>query len=419
MAMPLSFRPALALCLALAAACLATQPALAAPKAKEWAAAQAAYAGELDLLGQIVNIDSGTGNVEGGEKIAALLSPYLTALGATVERVPAEAPGLPANLVARLTGTGKGKVLLIGHLDTVFEPGEAAKRPFTVAGDVATGAGVMDEKGGVVTGVTALKLIHDLHFTDFASLTLLIETSEEQGSPGARHLIDKLARDSDVEFNLEPEARDTVTVWRKSSANLVLEVAGRAAHAGMEPEAGRNAADEAINQVRRIEAAFPRSGDGITVNLTLMKAGSRSNIIPAQAQVTLNVRGRTAEDMRAVETAARKIAASPEIADTTVKMTYDWSFPPLVENARVDGLAARATHFAEEIGRPLALGGNGGASESALADAVGTPALDGLGATGSGAHTPHESLDLTSVTPRLYILVRLIESTGANPPPRG
>ena len=375
-------------------------------------AAKAAYPGEISLLEQIVNIDSGTWNVEGGQKIQAILAQRLTAIGAKVELKPAEAPGLPPNLVATLTGTGKGRVLLIGHIDTVFEPGEAVKRPFRIDGSLGHGPGVMDEKGGVVTGIAALELLHKLKFRDFAKITLLLETSEEQGSIGTRKLIEELVRAHDVELNLEPEAKDTVTVWRKASASLVIKAHGRPAHAGMEPQAGRNAISELIHQIEAVEAAFPRSGDNITVNTTLIKGGSRSNIIPEYAEATLNVRGRTTDEMAQVGKVARDIASHPKIDGVNVEVEYAPSFPPLVQNERVSAVAARANKFQAELGSVLALGGNGGASESARADAAGTPTLDGLGSTGAGAHTPDETIDLTSVTPRLYVLTRLITTYG-------
>ena len=385
--------------------------------AKLMAAATAARASELSLLEQIVNIDSGTFNVEGGEKIQGILADRLKAMGAAVELIPAEAPGLPPNLVATFTGTGKGRVLLIGHVDTVLEKGEAARRPFKVVGDTASGPGVMDEKGGVVTGIKALQLLHDLKRTDYGKITFLIETSEEDGSTGTRRLIDRLVREHDVELNLEPEYPDTLTVWRKSSANLVIRVHGKPAHAGMEPQNGRNAADELMHQIQLMEGAFPRSGDHITVNLTLLKAGSRSNIIPEFAEATLNVRGRTLEEMESVGARARDFAAHPEVSDTKVEITYSSSFPPLVANDRVLRIAAEANRARAEFnGGTYRLYGNGGASESALADAAGTPTLDGLGSTGSGAHTPQESLDLKSYTERLYVLTRLIEAYGARPP---
>lgn len=386
------------------------------PDARILAAAKGAYDGELALLSQIVNIDSGTFNVEGGTRIQAILSERLKAAGAAVEIVPAEAPNLPSNLVATVTGKGKGRVLLIGHIDTVFEPGEAARRPFRTENGRAYGAGVMDEKGGVVTGVTAVELIHKLGLTDFARVTLLVETSEEQGSPGTRKLIDRLVHDNDIELNLEPEDKDTVTVWRKSSGNLTIKVKGRAAHAGVEPQAGRNAASELIHQIEQIEAAFPRSGDDTTVNLTELKAGTRPNIIPAYAEGVMNVRGRTLEAMKGVGDKAQELSTHTAIPDTTVAIDYDYSFPPLVQNDRVTSVADRARGFMAELGRKLSYGGNGGASESALADAAGIAALDGLGSTGAGAHTPNESLDLDGITPRLYVLTRLIQTYGAKPP---
>ena len=387
------------------------------PDVRLKAAATAARASELALLEQIVDIDSGTGNVAGGEKIQAILAERLKAMGATVELAPAEAPGLPSNLVATFTGKGKGRVLLIGHIDTVLEDGEAAKRPFKVVGDTASGPGVMDEKGGVVTGLTALQLLHDLKRTDYAKITFLVETSEERGSPGARKLIERLVREHDVEFNLEPEYPDTLTVWRKSSAKLVIQVRGRSAHAGMEPQNGRNAGDELMHQIRMMEEAFPRSGEHITVNLTLLKGGSRDNIIPDYAEATLNVRGRTVEEMESVGARARANAAQTEVPDTTVSISYAPTFPPLVANDRVLRVAAEANRARAEFnGGTYRLYGNGGASESALADAAGTPTLDGLGATGSGAHTPNETLDLASYSERLYVLARLIETYGAKPP---
>ena len=127
-------------------------PASSARDAKLWAAAQAARPAQLQLLEQVVNVDSGTGDIEGGRKIASILAARLKAMGFSIESVKAEADGLPENTVATLTGTGKGRILLIGHIDTVFEPGTVAKRAFRMDAEKAYGPGVADEKGGVVEG---------------------------------------------------------------------------------------------------------------------------------------------------------------------------------------------------------------------------------------------------------------------------
>ena len=383
-----------------------------------WAAAEAARPEQLKLLESVVNIDSGTGDVEGGRKVGDIMAARLVALGATVERVPAEIPGLPDNIVATLTGTGKGRVLLIGHLDTVFDPGTVAKRPFRIEGTLAIGPGVSDEKGGVVQAIYALQILRDLKFSDYRKIVLLLETSEERGSPGTRRLIDRLLKDADVELNLEPgDAPDVLTVWRKGSNSFYIDVKGRAAHAGVAPQDGRNAAEELIHQLQAI-APFPKSGDGLTVNLTLMSAGARYNIIPEEASAAINVRVRDKADAEKVASALAASAQQTMIPDTKVIIRREASFPPLPSNPSTDALADRAEAIYAGLGLKIGRGGNGGASESALAAEQGVPALDGLGPVGGGFHSDKEYLDLNTLTPRLYLLVKLIMELGKAPPPR-
>jgi glutamate carboxypeptidase len=370
----------------------------------------------LQLLQQVVNIDSGTGDVEGGNKVQALLAAHLSALGAEVRTEPAEAQGLPGNLVAVFHGSGRGRILIVAHIDTVFGPGTAAARPFRVDKERAYGPGVGDEKAGVVNAFTALKILHDLGFKDFATITLLLDDSEERGSPGSTKLIKSLARQHDVEFNMEPgDPPDALTVWRKGSANIRIQVKGRAAHAGMAPQDGRNAALELMHQLSVLEGLFPTFGSGITVNLTVLRAGERPNIIPDLAEATLNVRYRKSDDFESVLARVQSAAQTTLIPDTSVTVAHDPAFPPLTENAQIDALAARARAVYAEIGKTVELSGNGGASESALAMSEGTPALDGLGFVGGDFHTDHEWVDLASVTPRLYLFTRLLMEAGAKP----
>ena len=410
---------ALLAALALAPAALAA-PIKAMPRdAKVWSAAEAARAEQLKLLEQAVDIDSGTGNVAGGRQVAALFAERLRALGADIQMVPAEAPDLPENLVATLKGTGKGRILLIGHMDTVFEPGEAARRPFRTDAEKAYGPGVGDEKGGVVQAIFALKILHDLHFKDFGQIVLLIETSEERGSPGTHALIARLAKDADIELNLEPgDTPDVLTVWRKSAVTFRILVKGRAAHAGIAPQEGRNAATELIHQLDLFDGAFPKSGDQITANLTILNAGTRANIIPGSAEAQINVRVRDLADADKVKAVLERNAAMTAVPDTTVSIERgtDAVFPPLKANPATDALADRAEAIYAGIGLKIGRGGNGGASESALAAAAGVPALDGLGPAGGGFHGVNEYILLSTVTPRLYLLTRLIMDLGRSPP---
>jgi len=408
------------------AAVLAAGGAGAAPKApakvakdpKVWAAAQQARPEQLELLEQVVNIDSGTGDVEGGRKVAALLVPRLKAMGYTVESVKAEADGLPENTVATLQGSGKGRMLIIGHIDTVFGPGTVSKRPFRMDTEKAYGPGVSDEKGGVVQGIYALQILHDLGFKDFKQIVYLIETSEERGSPGTKALIAKLVADADVELNMEPgDVPDAITVWRKGSTVFHIDVKGRAAHAGIAPQEGRNAAVELIHQIQGLDV-FPKAGDGLTVNLTVVNAGTRNNIIPEDAQALFSVRVREKSDIAKVQAKLDEDARTTIVPNTKVTISSEPSFPPLPVNPGTEALADRAQAIYAGLGLTIARGGNGGASESALAAEQGIPALDGLGPAAGGFHADTEYLVLGSVTPRLYLMTKLIMDLGKNPPPR-
>ncbi len=385
---------------------------------KVYRAVEANRAEALDLLKSIVDIDSGTGDVAGGAKVEAVLVARLQALGGEVKRVPSEIPDLPDSVVSVFHGTGRAKILIIAHIDTVFAPGTVAGRPFSIEGDRAHGPGVGDEKAGVVNAVTALKILHDLGFAKYATITLLLDNSEERGSPGCARLIKTLARQNDVEFNMEPgDPPDALTVWRKGSANIRIQVKGRSAHAGMAPQDGRNAAIELVHQLSALEGAFPHTGEGTTVNLTLIKAGERMNIIPENAEATLNVRYRRDSDLDTVIAKITAGAAATVVPDTTVSVLHDPAYPPLTENPAIDALAARAQSIYAELGKSIAMSGNGGASESALAMSEGTPALDGLGYVGGDFHTDHEWIDLTSVVPRLYLFTRLLMDASTAPLP--
>ncbi len=389
-------------------------------------AAEAAIPDARQLLAALVNIDSGTGDAEGAAKVEAVLAAPLTSLGATVKRVPAEQTGLGDNMVATFEGTGKGRILIVAHVDTVFGPGTAAQRPFSIEGTRAHGPGVADEKGGDVCAIEALSILHGIGFQDFKRITVVLDSSEEIGSPGTRALISSLAKDHDVEFNMEPgregmaasgaaSGPDSLTVWRKGSANVEITVHGRAAHSGNAPQNGRNAAVELLHQLTLIESAFPHTGTGTTVNLTVMKSGDRTNIIPDLATAVLNVRYRKAADFDEVLSRIAAIARNTQVPDTAVTIDHKPAFPPFFEDAKVDSLAAMAQSIYAELGRKLDVSGSGGSSESALAQAMGIPAIDGLGFDGGDFHTDHEWMDLSGIAPRIYLVARLIQTLGAMP----
>ena len=203
-------------------------------------------------------------------------------------------------------------------------------------------------------------------------------------------------------------------MWRKGSVTFHIDVKGKAAHAGVNPQDGHNAALELVHQIAGLKA-FPQSGPGITVNLTVIRAGERNNIIPDSATALVNARVLKSAEVESIERVLKANAQHVAVPGTSVSVTREPAFPPLPRNADTDALAARAKAIYRQIGMELRTGGNGGASQSALAAEAGVPALDGLGPVGGDFHSDREYLELESVTPRLYLLTKLIMSLGADP----
>ena len=376
-----------------------------------YAAAVGYQAEATALLGKLVSIDTGTGNDKGLAAVDALLEGELKSLGGTVERVTST-PMAGDNLVATFKGTGKGRILLIAHMDTVFKPGTAAERPFRVADGRAYGPGVIDNKGGIIAGLYALKILRDLHRAPYETLTFMLNTNEELGSLGSRVLIQSLARRHDVVFNLEPGwSPDKVVVARKGSGVLELRIKGRASHAGTAPDAGRNAALEAAHQALQLGSlADPKTQT--TVNVTVITSGDRTNVIPDLAVVKADVRYATPEEADRVERDLAVLVTHTLIADVQVQASLNRTFAPMQRNAATEALFRSAQAVDAELGRALAPQVSGGAADGSLTAAVGTPTLDGLGLIGGGAHSADEFVDLASLPPRFYLLARLVMVSG-------
>ena len=362
----------------------------------------------LKLLERLVNIDSGSGYEPGLTQVRTLVSAELTALGANIETVPNTAPDKSQHVVATLKGSGKAKILLLAHMDTVFKEGSAAARPFHIKDGRAYGPGVMDDKGGIVVALQALKILKDMNFKDYGQITLLLDASEETGSEAASALIQKVAKQHDVTLNLEPgRPADGLVVWRKGSATAVVEVTGKASHAGVAPELGRNAAMEAAHQILQLgQLGDPEKKT--TVNFTVINAGDRINVIPDHAVAKADVRAAVPEEFDRVEKDLARVASNRLIADTQVTTRLERGLPPMPQTPASDKLVAMAQGIYGELGRTLTIEGTGGAADASLAAAVGVPTLDGFGIVGGNIHTPEEYAEVESLVPRVYLLTRML-----------
>jgi glutamate carboxypeptidase len=370
--------------------------------------------GAIKLWERLVNIDSGTGDVEGVNAVGTVAVEELKKLGAAIEMVPA-LPAFGDNIVASMSGSGQGRILLIAHMDTVFKKGDAAARPFRIEGGRAYGPGVADDKAGIVVALSVLKILDDLKFKDYARLTLMLNTNEETGSRGSRVLIEKLAKEHDVTLNLEGgRLGDGITIWRKGSGTINVEVKGRASHAGGAPELGRNAAMELAHQMLQL-VKLANADKGTTINFTIIKSGDRKNVIPDYAVADADIRALVSDEFDRVERELPEMAKNKLIPDTEVTTSLTRSFPIMPQNAQTDALAAMAQRIYGEIGRTLTLGGSGGAADSSLSAGVFKPTLDGLSLIGGNAHTDREFAVVDSMVPRFYLLTRMIMELGKGP----
>lgn len=367
----------------------------------------------LKLLERMVNIDSGSASTEGLDKVRGIAVEELRKLGARIETFPAE-PHPGTNVVATLTGQGKKKILILAHIDTVFKDGTAAAKPFYIKDGRAYGPGVMDNKGGVVAGLQALKILQKIGFKDYGQITFLIDTNEEVGSVGTSALIERVARQHDVALNLEPgRPADGLVVERKGSATALIEVKGLASHAGVAPDAGRNAAMEVAHQVLQLS----KTGDAAkktTVNFTVLAANGPTNVIPASASAKGDVRAATPEELDRVEKDLLRISQNKLIPDTEVRVRLIRGLPPMPRSPASDKLVAMAEGIYGEIGKKLTIESSGGAADASLVAGVGVPVLDGFGIVGGGIHTPDEYAEVESVVPRLYLLSRMLMDLSAN-----
>lgn len=361
----------------------------------------------LKLLERLVNIDSGSGYEPGLTQVRDIAVDELKQLGFSIQLVPDKAAN-SSHVVATLKGTGKAKILLMAHMDTVFKEGSAAERPFHIKDGRAYGPGVMDDKGGIVAGIYALKVLKNQGFKDYAQITFLLDASEETGSDAASELIRTTAKGHDVTLNLEPgRPADGLVVWRKGSATAVVEVKGKAAHAGVAPELGRNAAMEVAHQILQLG----KLGDEekkTTINFTVLKAGDRTNVIPDQATAKADVRAALPEEFDRIEKDLARVSADKLIPETEVKTSLQRGLPPMPQTAESDKLVAIAQGIYGELGKTLTIEGSGGAADASLSAGVGTPTLDGFGIVGGNIHTPEEYAEVESVAPRVYLLSRMI-----------
>jgi glutamate carboxypeptidase len=377
----------------------------------------------LDTLKDLVSIESGSQDREGLDRISALIADRLKALGGQVEFVePAPAdiyrmvdtPKQIGRMVhARFTGTGTRKILLIAHMDTVYHRGMLAQQPFRIDGSRAYGLAIADDKQGIALIIHALTMLKAMDFRDYGLITVLINADEEVSSPGSRAMLSRLGAEHDAVFSNEASlvASDKLSLTTAGIGAVLLDVQGRASHAGAAPEQGRNALYELAHQILQMrDLSDPATG--LKMNWTLANAGDNRNVIPAKASAVADVRVRRIADYDGIEQKVRERIRNQLIPDSKVEMTFERRRPPLELTEAARALAQHAQKVYAEIGQKLVVGdvAEGGGTDAAFA-ALKTkaPVIERFGLRGFGSHSKNaEYVDVDSIEPRLYLLTRMI-----------
>ena len=376
----------------------------------------------LDTLKELVSIESGSGDREGLDRIAALVAARLTALGGKVEVIEAGADTyrmsdtpkqLGRMVLARFAGSGSKKILLIAHMDTVYLRGMLAQQPFRIDGNRAYGLGISDDKQGVAAILHIVKILQTLNFRDYGELTVLINADEEISSAGSRALLTKLGAEADAVLSFEASRveSDRLSLTTAGIAAVVLKVEGKASHAGAAPELGRNALYELSHQILQTrDLSDPATG--LKMNWTVASAGTNRNVIPAIASAVADVRVLRIADYDGIEQKVRERIKKQLIADTKVTMDFERRRPPLEITPGAEALARHAQNIYRELGKELVIGlvAEGGGTDAAFAalKAKG-PVIERFGLRGFGAHSNDaEYVEIDSIEPRLYLAARLI-----------
>ena len=381
----------------------------------------------LDTLKTLVGIESGSRDLEGLAQLGDVIAAELKSLGMQVEIIPTKAPDahpqlkgaeLGSIVYGRKTGTGKKKVLLIAHRDTVYTKGMGAKQPFRIDGDRAYGLGISDDKSGVALIMHTVRLLKEIGFQDYEELAVAINGDEEIGSPGSsQFLIEKGGvYDAVLSFEGGGYEKNMVRLATSSIAIVDMNVEGKASHAGARPEAGRNAIYELSHQILKTRN-FGDPALGLKINWTVIQGGGTRNVIPASASAIADVRSLFNKDMDKMEADLNAAITEKLIPDTKINLSFYRSRPAFEATPASRVIAARAVEIFKEIGQPLhvaevATGGGTDAAFAGLKPKGGV--LESFGLRGYGAHSnDDEYIFIDSIAPRLYLSTRMVMDIGS------
>src|SRR3954468_22460046 len=372
----------------------------------EWIASQ--KQSMIDLLRDVVNIDSGSYDKAGVDAVGARFEQHFAAHGIEVWREPHDVFGDAVHALVTKPGSNEKPVLLMGHRDTVFPKGEVARRPFTIEGGRAYGPGVADMKAGLVINTFVATAFHKIGGAP-CPIKLLLTADEEIASPSSRPVIEREGRAARAVYNSEPgRPTGNVVTSRKGGVFMRFEIAGKAAHSGGNFAQGISAIGELAHKIVQIHALTDLD-KGITLNVGLISGGQSVNTTAPHAEGQIDLRYVDPADRARVMAAIEKIIATSYVPGTSATLTIKGEFVPVVQSADSKALFEGYQAAAKKVGLTTLQGEfSGGCADSGFTAAVGTPTICGLGPVGGLAHTPEEYLEIDSILPRAQALALAI-----------
>ncbi len=375
----------------------------------------------LATLKELVDIESGSQDLEGLNHIAEVVADKLKVQGALVEIIQSQdvyrmddTPEKVGPVVkAVFQGKGKSKIMLIGHMDTVYQKGMLKDQPYRIEGNKVYGLGIIDDKQGIAAGIHIAQILKKLNYQDYGTLTILFNSDEEISSPGSRQLISEIAEDQDIVFSFEGGGKDgNLRLATSGIGAAYLDIKGKASHAGVKPEAGVNALTELAHQIGQLQdLSDPKTG--LKLNWTVATAGKTRNVIADQANAQADVRALQVKDFENVEKILAERVKNKKLSESQVAVKFEVRRPPLAANDNSHQLAEKAQKiYKDELGLDLKVSTTptGGGTDAAFAGLKSKAAvIEGMGLSGDGAHSDAaEYILIDSIVPRLYLATRLI-----------
>ncbi len=359
------------------------------------------------FIRQIVEAESPSFNKAAVDRLGQLLAAKLSGLGARVQfhRTQKFGDHLQADF---LTENRAKPILLLGHMDTVWDIGSLQTMPVREYKGRLFGPGVYDMKTGIAQMIFAVDALRHVRGRLPRPITILLVTDEEVKSATSRAILEKLARQAAAVFVLEPSAgtQGALKTARKGVGEYKVKITGCASHAGLDPQNGHSAILELARQIERI-AAFNDRKRGITVNPGVIRGGTRTNVVAAQAEVEVDARVARLLDAPRLDRRFRSLRAIDKVC--RLEISGGINRPPLERSPAVVALFRKAQAVARELGFEVDEASVGGGSDGNFTAALGIPMLDGLGAVGEGAHALNESVVISEIPRRTALLARLIE----------